>query len=73
MLAMDRELMSLVLEKGHSRVPVYYEHSTNIIGLVLVIIFLQLKPTSFTIVSNWLMLGDMTGFLVNHANGCMNH
>ncbi|MBA0760320.1 hypothetical protein Gotri_023072 [Gossypium trilobum] len=35
----DRELMSLVLEKGHSRVPVYYEQPTNIIGVILVIIF----------------------------------
>ncbi|KAI5604026.1 hypothetical protein POPTR_001G288000v4 [Populus trichocarpa] len=33
---LDRELMSLILEKGHSRVPVYYEQSTNIIGLILV-------------------------------------
>ena len=31
-----RELMSLILEKGHSRVPVYYEQPTNIIGLILV-------------------------------------
>ena len=29
--------MNLVLEKGHSRVPVYYEERTNIIGLILVI------------------------------------
>lgn len=28
--------MKLILEKGHSRVPVYYEQPTNIIGLVLV-------------------------------------
>lgn len=28
--------MNLILEKGHSRVPVYYEEPTNIIGLVLV-------------------------------------
>lgn len=34
---MDRDLMNLILEKGHSRVPVYYEEPTNIIGLVLVI------------------------------------
>ncbi|OEL25243.1 DUF21 domain-containing protein [Dichanthelium oligosanthes] len=32
----DRELMQEVLEKGHSRVPVYYEKKTNIIGLILV-------------------------------------
>lgn len=31
--------MTLVLEKGHSRVPVYYEETTNIIGLILVISF----------------------------------
>jgi Mg2+/Co2+ transporter CorC len=28
--------MNLILEKGHSRVPVYYEECTNIIGLILV-------------------------------------
>ncbi|XP_028104429.1 DUF21 domain-containing protein At2g14520-like [Camellia sinensis] len=33
---LDRELMNLILEKGHRRVPVYYEQPTNIIGLVLV-------------------------------------
>ncbi|CAN1272279.1 DUF21 domain-containing protein At2g14520 [Linum perenne] len=33
---LDRDLMNLILEKGHSRVPVYYEQPTNIIGLVLV-------------------------------------
>ncbi|XP_042010919.1 DUF21 domain-containing protein At4g33700-like [Salvia splendens] len=33
---LDRTMMNLILEKGHSRVPVYYEQPTNIIGLVLV-------------------------------------
>ncbi|XP_066392644.1 DUF21 domain-containing protein At2g14520-like [Miscanthus floridulus] len=33
---LDRNLMQEVLEKGHSRVPVYYEKETNIIGLILV-------------------------------------
>ncbi|GAU45317.1 hypothetical protein TSUD_84340 [Trifolium subterraneum] len=32
---LDRGLMSEILEKGHSRVPVYYEQPTNIIGLIL--------------------------------------
>ncbi|CAK9145007.1 unnamed protein product [Ilex paraguariensis] len=32
---LDRVLMNLILEKGHSRVPVYYEQPTNIIGLIL--------------------------------------
>jgi len=34
-----RELLQEVLEKGHSRVPVYYEKKTNIIGLILVMLF----------------------------------
>lgn len=33
---LDRDLMNLIMEKGHSRVPVYYEQPTNIIGLILV-------------------------------------
>ena len=34
-----RNLMNLILEKGHSRVPVYYEQRINIIGLILVNLF----------------------------------
>lgn len=30
--------MQKVLDKGHSRVPVYYEKKTNIIGLILVML-----------------------------------
>ncbi|XP_028787152.1 DUF21 domain-containing protein At4g33700 [Neltuma alba] len=41
---LDRELMSLILEKGHSRVPVYYERPTNIIGLILVKNLLTIHP-----------------------------
>ncbi|XP_022727041.1 DUF21 domain-containing protein At2g14520-like [Durio zibethinus] len=41
---LDRELMSLILEKGHSRVPVYYEQPTNIIGLILVKNILTIHP-----------------------------
>ncbi|KAL4620389.1 hypothetical protein ACB092_06G150500 [Castanea dentata] len=33
---LDRDLMKLILEKGHSRVPVYYEQPRNIIGLTLI-------------------------------------
>ncbi|KAK9071086.1 hypothetical protein SSX86_009654 [Deinandra increscens subsp. villosa] len=33
---LDRDLMNIILEKGHSRIPVYYEQPTNIIGLILV-------------------------------------
>lgn len=32
---LDRFLMNQILDKGHSRIPVYYEHPTNIVGLVL--------------------------------------
>ncbi|KAL5218180.1 hypothetical protein ABZP36_018864 [Zizania latifolia] len=35
---LDRDLMQKVLDKGHSRVPVYYEKKTNIIGLILVMV-----------------------------------
>ncbi|KAG4393361.1 hypothetical protein GLYMA_03G072800v4 [Glycine max] len=41
---LDRDLMNPILEKGHSRVPVYYEQPTNIIGLVLVKNLLTIDP-----------------------------
>ncbi|XP_027346011.1 DUF21 domain-containing protein At4g33700-like isoform X2 [Abrus precatorius] len=41
---LDRELMNEILEKGHSRVPVYYEQPTNIIGLILVKNLLTVHP-----------------------------
>ncbi|XP_054793222.1 DUF21 domain-containing protein At4g33700-like [Prosopis cineraria] len=41
---LDRDLMCLILEKGHSRVPVYYEQPTNIIGLILVKNLLTIHP-----------------------------
>ncbi|KAH6811766.1 CBS domain protein [Perilla frutescens var. frutescens] len=41
---LDRFLMNQILEKGHSRVPVYYEQPTNIIGLVLVKNLLTVHP-----------------------------
>ncbi|KAJ7968371.1 DUF21 domain-containing protein [Quillaja saponaria] len=40
----DRELMNMILENGHSRVPVYYEEPTNIIGLILVKNLLTIHP-----------------------------
>nr|VDC73943.1 unnamed protein product [Brassica rapa] len=45
---LDRDLMNLILEKGHSRVPVYYEQPTNIIGLVLVKNLLTINPDDET-------------------------
>ncbi|XP_021743120.1 DUF21 domain-containing protein At2g14520-like [Chenopodium quinoa] len=36
---LDRNLMNMILDKGHSRVLVYYGNPINIIGLVLVLHF----------------------------------
>ncbi|KAK2458874.1 DUF21 domain-containing protein [Trifolium repens] len=41
---LDRGLMTEILEKGHSRVPVYYEQPTNIIGLILIKNLLTIHP-----------------------------
>ncbi|KAL5096538.1 hypothetical protein RYX36_000865 [Vicia faba] len=41
---LDRDLMNVILEKGHSRVPVYYEEPTNIIGLILIKNLLTIDP-----------------------------
>ncbi|XP_021903730.1 DUF21 domain-containing protein At4g33700-like [Carica papaya] len=41
---LNRDLMNLILEKGHSRVPVYYEQPTNIIGVILVKNLLTIHP-----------------------------
>ncbi|KAI5576830.1 hypothetical protein BDE02_09G071700 [Populus trichocarpa] len=49
---LDRELMSLMLEKGHSRVPVYYEQPTNIIGLILANNLLTIHPEDKVPVKN---------------------
>ncbi|KAK2648820.1 hypothetical protein Ddye_016309 [Dipteronia dyeriana] len=49
---LDKNLMDLILEKGHSRVPVYYEEPTNIIGLVLVKNLLTIHPEDEVPVKN---------------------
>ncbi|GAA0143323.1 ion channel [Lithospermum erythrorhizon] len=41
---LDRNLINLILEQGHSRVPVYYDQPKNIIGLVLVKNLVTLNP-----------------------------
>ncbi|GAB2219376.1 hypothetical protein Drorol1_Dr00007011 [Drosera rotundifolia] len=41
---LDRETMNSILENGHSRVPVYYEETTNIIGVILVKNLLTIDP-----------------------------
>ncbi|CAN1284692.1 DUF21 domain-containing protein At2g14520 [Linum perenne] len=49
---LDRDMMNLILEKGHSRVPVYYEQPTNIIGLILAKNLLTINPEDATPVKN---------------------
>ncbi|KAH9712425.1 DUF21 domain-containing protein [Citrus sinensis] len=49
---LDRNLMRLVLEKGHSRVPVYYQLPRNIIGLILVKNLLTIHPEDEVPVKN---------------------
>ncbi|KAG8497415.1 hypothetical protein CXB51_008725 [Gossypium anomalum] len=47
-----KDLMKLILEKGHSRVPVYHERIENIIGLILVKNLLTIHPASEVPVKN---------------------
>ncbi|CAI0453466.1 unnamed protein product [Linum tenue] len=49
---LDRDLMNMILENGHSRVPVYYEQPNNIIGLILVKNLLTIHPEDATPVKN---------------------
>ncbi|KAJ6832914.1 DUF21 domain-containing protein [Iris pallida] len=49
---LDRNLMNTILDKGHSRVPVYYEQPTNIIGLILVKNLLSIHPSDEVLVKN---------------------
>ncbi|KAB1201512.1 hypothetical protein CJ030_MR0G003199 [Morella rubra] len=49
---LDRDLMKLILEEGHSRVPVYYEQPGNIIGLILVKNLLTVHPADEVPVKN---------------------
>ncbi|CAA6657673.1 unnamed protein product [Spirodela intermedia] len=48
----NRELMQMILDKGHSRVPVYYGKPTNIVGLILVKNLLYIHPTDEVPVMN---------------------
>ncbi|THG08211.1 hypothetical protein TEA_010750 [Camellia sinensis var. sinensis] len=49
---LDRDLIHLIIEKGHSRVPVYYEQPSNIIGLILVKNLLTYNPANDVPVKN---------------------
>lgn len=41
-----RDTLNAIMTMGHSRVPVYYENPTNIIGLILVISLLAIQQLS---------------------------
>ncbi|XP_074303626.1 DUF21 domain-containing protein At2g14520-like [Silene latifolia] len=41
---LDRDLMNSIMDNGHSRIPVYYEEQTNIIGCILVKNLLTVDP-----------------------------
>ncbi|GLT47583.1 hypothetical protein SLA2020_212700 [Shorea laevis] len=49
---LDRELMNLIMDEGHSRIPVYYEEPMNIIGLILVKNLLAIHPEDEVPVKN---------------------
>ncbi|KAH7520342.1 hypothetical protein FEM48_Zijuj08G0133800 [Ziziphus jujuba var. spinosa] len=49
---LDRNFKKVILEKGHSRVPVYHEHPRNIIGLVLVNNLITINPSDEVPVRN---------------------
>ncbi|CAK9164614.1 unnamed protein product [Ilex paraguariensis] len=49
---LGRDLMNLILEKGHSRVPVYYAEPANIIGLILAKNLLTIHPEDEVPVKN---------------------
>ncbi|KAI8030888.1 DUF21 domain-containing protein [Camellia lanceoleosa] len=52
---LDRDLIHLIIEKGHSRVPVYYEQPSNIIGLILVKNLLTHNPANEVPVKNFIV------------------
>ncbi|CDP16907.1 unnamed protein product [Coffea canephora] len=49
---LDRDLLNLILVKGHSRVPVYHDHPSHIIGLILVKNLLTMNPAEEVPVKN---------------------
>ncbi|MGV7988832.1 hypothetical protein PJP10_31150, partial [Mycobacterium kansasii] len=57
--------MKLILDKGHSRVPVYYEQPINIIGLILVYMYFLLAAFG-----RWeCFLHPMSAFLWDSTTG----
>ncbi|XP_048136998.1 DUF21 domain-containing protein At2g14520-like isoform X1 [Rhodamnia argentea] len=49
---LDSDMRKMILEKGHSRIPVYYEQPRNIIGLILVKNLLAIHPGDDVLVKN---------------------
>ncbi|XP_024543598.1 DUF21 domain-containing protein At2g14520 [Selaginella moellendorffii] len=45
---LDLETMKAIIDRGHSRVPVYFERPTNIVGLILVKTLLTVRPETAT-------------------------
>ncbi|KAJ6722252.1 COBALT EFFLUX PROTEIN CORC putative-RELATED [Salix koriyanagi] len=62
---LDRAMMRLILEQGHSRVPVYHEQPRNIIGLVLVKNLLTVHPEDEVHVKECQYSQNPQGFRVN--------
>lgn len=49
---LDRDLMNLILEMGHSRIPVYYDQPRNIIGVLLVKNLMTINPADGVPIKN---------------------
>ncbi|KAL1810021.1 hypothetical protein ACET3Z_027011 [Daucus carota] len=49
---LDSALLHLILENGHSRIPIYHEQPRNIIGLILVKSLLTINPANETPIKN---------------------
>ncbi|XP_071712862.1 DUF21 domain-containing protein At2g14520-like [Rutidosis leptorrhynchoides] len=49
---LDKNLTNLIIEKGHSRVPVYYDQPTNIIGALLVKNLMTINPADCVPIKN---------------------
>ncbi|KAL4582093.1 hypothetical protein LXL04_006633 [Taraxacum kok-saghyz] len=49
---LDRNLMNLIIEKGYSRVPVYYDQPGNIIGALLVKNLMTINPADCVPIKN---------------------
>ncbi|XP_074305574.1 DUF21 domain-containing protein At2g14520-like [Silene latifolia] len=54
---LDRDLMNSIMDNGHSRIPVYYEEQTNIIGCILMLVaYSILNGARHVFIKNRLMI-----------------